>query len=137
MTKPKILGFHFCWKLFIIATHCTCLLCFQFSNKIWPIFDAFNRKFQINFDLCSTLYFCYIIMCTCTWVRGKARYHLRTQMIKGIIFSEFWYSLRKASVTRKNRQMSIKVAQKWFHWKNDRFWHLYKNWLRMWEIWAN
>ena len=36
----------------------------------------------------------------------------------------------------KNRQMSIKVAQKWFHKKNDRFWNLYKNCLRMWEIWA-
>ena len=36
----------------------------------------------------------------------------------------------------KNRQMSVKVAQKWFHWKNDRFWHLYKNCLRMWEFWA-
>ena len=32
----------------------------------------------------------------------------------------------------KNRQMSIKVAQKWFLEKNDRFWHLYKNCLRMW-----
>ena len=41
------------------------------------------------------------------------------------------------SVTRKNRQRSIKVAQKWFHQKNDRFWLLYKNCLRMWEIWAN
>ena len=40
------------------------------------------------------------------------------------------------SVTRKNRQMSIKVAQKWFHEKYDSFWHLYKNCLRMWEIWA-
>ena len=37
----------------------------------------------------------------------------------------------------KNRQMSIKLAQKWFHYKNDRFWHLYKNCQRMWEIWAN
>ena len=37
----------------------------------------------------------------------------------------------------KNRQMPIKVAQKWFHEKNDRFWHLYQNCLRMWEIWAN
>ena len=37
----------------------------------------------------------------------------------------------------KNRQMSIKVAQNWFHYKNDRFWHLYNNSLRMWEIWAN
>ena len=30
----------------------------------------------------------------------------------------------------KNRQMSIKVAY-------DRFWHFYKNCLRMWDIWAN
>ena len=34
----------------------------------------------------------------------------------------------------KNRQISIKVTQKWFHWKNDRFW---LNCLRMWENWAN
>ena len=26
----------------------------------------------------------------------------------------------------KNRQMSIEVAQKWFHKKKDRFWHPYK-----------
>ena len=26
----------------------------------------------------------------------------------------------------ENRQMSIKAAQKWFHYKNERFWHLYK-----------
>ena len=37
----------------------------------------------------------------------------------------------------KNRQMSIKVAQKWFHYKNDRFWHLSKNCVTMQEIWAN
>ena len=30
--------------------------------------------------------------------------------------------------------MSIKLAQKLFHYKNDRFWHLYKNCLRMWEF---
>ena len=30
----------------------------------------------------------------------------------------------------KNRQMSIKVSQKWFQKKNDRFWYLYKNCLR-------
>ena len=40
------------------------------------------------------------------------------------------------SVTRKKRKMSKKVAQKWFHEKNDRFWHLYKNCLRMLETWA-
>ena len=33
--------------------------------------------------------------------------------------------------------MSTKVAQKLFHKKNDRFWHLYKICVRMWEIWAN
>ena len=27
----------------------------------------------------------------------------------------------------KSRQMSIKVAQKWLHWKNERFWHLFIN----------
>ena len=37
----------------------------------------------------------------------------------------------------KNCQMSIKVAQKWFHKENNRFWHLYKNCLKMREIWAN
>ena len=37
----------------------------------------------------------------------------------------------------KYRQMSIKDAQKWFQLKNDRFWHLFKNCLKMWEIWAN
>ena len=37
----------------------------------------------------------------------------------------------------KNCQMSIKVAQKRFHYKNNRFWYLYKNCLRMWKIWAN
>ena len=35
----------------------------------------------------------------------------------------------------KNRRMSIKVAQKWLCLKYDRFWHLCKNCLRMWEIW--
>ena len=37
----------------------------------------------------------------------------------------------------KNRQMSIKLDQNWFYEKKDRFWHLSKNSLRMWEIWAN
>ena len=37
----------------------------------------------------------------------------------------------------KNHQMSITLAQKWFHHKNDRFRLLYKISLRMWEIWAN
>ena len=41
------------------------------------------------------------------------------------------------SVTRKNPQMSIKVGQKWFQLKNDIFWHLYKNCLRMCKIWTN
>ena len=36
----------------------------------------------------------------------------------------------------KIRQMSIKVAQRWIHWKNEWFWHLYKNCLTMWVIWV-
>ena len=40
------------------------------------------------------------------------------------------------SVTRKNRKMSIKVAQKWFHQKNWWLWHLCKNCLRIREIFA-
>ena len=49
----------------------------------------------------------------------------------------FSYSHLGVSVTRKNCQMSIKVPRKWFHEKNNRFWHLYKNCLRIWEIWSN
>ena len=41
------------------------------------------------------------------------------------------------SVTRKKLPNVYKTAQKWCHWKNDRFIHLYKKCLRMWEIWAN
>ena len=36
----------------------------------------------------------------------------------------------------KNRQMSIKVTQKWFHQENEWFWHLFKNCLTMWAIWV-
>ena len=35
----------------------------------------------------------------------------------------------------KSCQMSIKVAQKWFHSKIKDFWHLYKNCLRMLANW--
>ena len=52
-----------------------------------------------------------------------------------VIMSEYFYFSQKVkapnSVTWKNRQMSIKVASKWFHYKNDRFEQLYKNCLRM------
>ena len=44
-------------------------------------------------------------------------------------------SSHSISVTRKNRQMSIRVAQKWFHLKNYRFWHLYKNCLKCLHLW--
>ena len=36
----------------------------------------------------------------------------------------------------KSRPMSIKVAQKWFLYKNERFWHLYKICIKIWAIWA-
>ena len=53
------------------------------------------------------------------------------------VFTKSKLSAAVSSVTRKNRQIFIKVAQKWFHYKNYRFWHLYKNCLRMWKIGAN
>ena len=39
--------------------------------------------------------------------------------------------------SEKSHQMSKKVSPKWFDKKNDRFWHLFKNYLRLWDIWAN
>ena len=36
----------------------------------------------------------------------------------------------------KNRQISIKVAQKFFHYKNECFWLIYKNCLTMRAIWG-
>ena len=41
------------------------------------------------------------------------------------------------SVTRKKSPNVYRNCQKRFYKKNDRFWHHYKNSLRMWEIWAN
>ena len=41
------------------------------------------------------------------------------------------------SVTRKSWQMSIKVAQKWLSYKNERFRHLHKNFLQMWLFGQN
>ena len=38
---------------------------------------------------------------------------------------------------KKIAQISIKAGQKWFHKKNEWLWHIYKNCLRMWEIWTN
>ena len=34
----------------------------------------------------------------------------------------------------KNCQMSIKVAQKWINYKNDRFWHPYKMPRIVWDL---
>ena len=52
---------------------------------------------------------------------------------QGIFLVECLVVHEASSVTRKK---SPNVAQKWFHEKYDSFWHLYKNCLRMWEIWA-
>ena len=50
-----------------------------------------------------------------------------------VTFTSWFLAVRP----EKNRLMSIKLAQNWFYFKNDRFWLIYKNSLRMWEIWAN
>ena len=60
-------------------------------------------------------------------------------------FISFYFILQKTfcnilvrnSVTRKNLPNVFKSYPKMFHEKNDRFWHFYKNCLRMREIWAN
>ena len=41
------------------------------------------------------------------------------------------------SVTRKILPNVYKSCPKIFQLKNYRFWHLYKNFLRLWEIWSN
>ena len=41
------------------------------------------------------------------------------------------------SVTRKKSPNIFKRCPKMISLKNDRFWHHYKNCLRVWEIWAN
>ena len=41
------------------------------------------------------------------------------------------------SVTSKKSPNVYRCCPKWFHYKNEWFWHLYKNCLRINEIWAN
>ena len=53
-------------------------------------------------------------------------YYLLGPILLYLLGKELRTVYTSVSVTRKNRQMSIKVAQKWFHMENDRFWHLYK-----------
>ena len=77
---------------------------------------------------------------TITFQKGRVDMWSRGQLGENIgqVCHQNWYSnWVLSSVTRKNHQMSIKVCQKWFHYKNDISWQLYKNWLRMSEIWAN
>ena len=45
-----------------------------------------------------------------------------TRELKSVFLLPVW--------PEKSHQMSIKVAQKWFHSKNERFWQLYKNCLK-------
>ena len=49
-----------------------------------------------------------------------------------------WVQVRiMTSVTRKKSPNVYKTCPKIILLENDRFWHLYKNSLGMWEIWAN
>ena len=55
-------------------------------------------------------------------------YPLKEVVVNGVPKIEFYFGWCQCrSVTRKNCQMTIKVAPKWFHLKSDIFWHLYKN----------
>ena len=75
------------------------------------------------------------------WVRRDPLHWKRRSLLPGLLLHSYpliWAVLSCHAVwPEKNRQMSIKVAQNWFHGKYDWFWNLYKNCLRMWKIWAN
>ena len=57
----------------------------------------------------------------CLYFEGRRPFHS--------IWHRTYYSVA-ASWPVKSYQMSLKVAQKWFNWQNERFWLFYKNCLK-------
>ena len=96
--------------------------------------QQFKSNHRLYFELCFQL-----LMLKRTVSQNKTRTFRATW---GALTYRYRYGLWIIGGTllavwpEKIRQMSVKVAQKWFHQKNDTFWHLYKNGIRMWEIWA-
>ena len=72
------------------------------------------------------------------WELSWFSWHFYCRVLAVCLYMFVWVRLQLTSVwPEKNRLKSIKVVQKWFHCKNEWFWHLYKNCLTMWVIWAN
>ena len=115
-----------------------------FSRRRWWLGSAqFPKIFVIAFHSLTLLLRHFINTTAYHW-RAVTSLHflLHLTAYEGVLclawgMSSLWniiHYLKASSVTRKNPQMSIKVGQKWFHYKKIWFWHLYKNCLRMWEI---
>ena len=69
----------------------------------------------------------------------KLRFHLiflHSVLGRGTWITEWYHTWLWTVWLDNNRQMSIKVAQKWLHYKNEWFWHIYKNCLEMWAFWV-
>ena len=54
-----------------------------------------------------------------------------------LLKSHFRSSMGQEQCDQKKSPNVYKSCPKWFHYKNDRFWHLFNNCLRMWENWTN
>ena len=81
-----------------------------------------------------------VVAVTLKLIQAKATSTSKHKTFFTVGGSDLNYSSNSKSLPvwpEKNRQMSKKVAQKWFHKKNEWLWHIYKNCLRMWEIWTN
>ena len=90
--------------------------------------DRWNAGGNVTLNTIQTTYLHNALFEKYCWVRLKQHILLN----KGPYFTAVIYLVCIALGTGavwpdKNRQMSIKVAQIWFHLKNEWFGHLYKN----------
>ena len=102
--------------------------CINRRDKLFRIthsLAAFNRKNTILFNLVRSFFRAFLLP-ERSWIfQSNSRDDDDYLSPVWIVWPE------------KNRQISINVAQKWFHKKNEWLWHIYKNCLRMWEIWTD
>ena len=92
--------------------------CINRRDKLFRIthsLTAFNRKNTILFNLVRS-FFRAILLPERSWIfQSNSRDDDDYLSPVWIVWPE------------KNRQISINVAQKWFHKKNEWLWHIYKN----------
>ena len=82
----------------------------------------------LEIKLKQTLIFCQLTL---------LNYFCRMAKFVSLYFDGYSRLLITNNVTRIFFPNVYKSCPKWFHSKNDWFWHLYKNCQRMWDIWAN